>query len=63
MRGQYSSSLIFCEKQVRTHDQRWFSVRIMPYRTQDNVIDGVVMTFIDVTAMKNLESRLGKVSN
>ena len=37
------------EKQVRTDDGRWFSVRIMPYRRLDNVIDGVVITLLDVT--------------
>lgn len=51
-------TLIFCEKQVRTQDGRWYRVRIMPYRTQDNVIDGVVVTFIDITDIKLLEARL-----
>jgi hypothetical protein len=32
----------------------------MPYRTQDNVIDGVVLTFIDITGIKQLEARLRK---
>jgi chemotaxis protein methyltransferase CheR/two-component system CheB/CheR fusion protein len=36
-------------KQVPTKDARWFKVRIMPYRTHDNLIDGVVMTFLDIT--------------
>src|SRR5690606_2376168 len=35
--------------QVPTRDGRWFAVRIMPYRTQDNRIDGVVITFVDIT--------------
>ena len=30
------------------------------YRTQDNVIDGVVITFIDITEVKQLEAQLGK---
>ncbi len=51
-------TLVFVEKQVKTRDQRWFKVRIMPYRTQDNVIDGVVMTFIDITETKSLEAQL-----
>jgi two-component system, chemotaxis family, CheB/CheR fusion protein len=37
------------ERQVLTDDGRWFSVRIMPYRRLDNVIDGVVITLLDVT--------------
>lgn len=51
-------SLVFMEKQVATHDGRWFQTRIMPYRTIDNVIDGVVVTFSDITAAKRLEAEL-----
>lgn len=51
-------TLVFLEKQVVTSDQRWFKVRIMPYRTQDNVIDGLVITFIDITETKRLEAQL-----
>jgi two-component system CheB/CheR fusion protein len=32
----------------------------MPYRTQEDVIDGVVMTFADITATKTLEGELRK---
>ncbi|MFM2005112.1 MAG: hypothetical protein RLZZ09_767, partial [Pseudomonadota bacterium] len=38
-------TLAFREQEVTTLDGRWFRVRIMPYRTQTNVIDGVVITF------------------
>ncbi|AMK77028.1 MULTISPECIES: chemotaxis protein CheB [Methylomonas] len=51
-------TLIFAEKQVKTDDDRWFKVRIMPYRTQENVIDGVVITFIDISETKKLEARV-----
>lgn len=51
-------TLMFSEKQVHTSDNRWFSVRIMPYRKLDNVIDGAVITFVDITATKELESKL-----
>lgn len=51
-------TLVFQEKEVSTHDKRWYRVRIMPYRTQDNVIDGVVITFIDITEIKELEAAL-----
>ncbi len=53
-------TLAFCEKQIPTTDGHWFSVRIMPYRTLANVIQGAVITFIDITAAKNLEGRLRK---
>ena len=48
-------TLVFQEKQVVARDGRSFSVRIMPYRTLDNVIDGVVITFTDTTAARSLE--------
>ncbi|MBN1432326.1 MAG: PAS domain-containing protein [Methanomicrobiaceae archaeon] len=51
-------TLMFSEKTVPTKDNRWFSVRIMPYRTLDNRIDGVVITFINITAHKELEDEL-----
>ncbi|MCM2328226.1 MAG: PAS domain-containing protein [Lysobacter sp.] len=51
-------TLSFIEKQVATTDGLWFLVRIKPYRTLANVIQGVVITLIDITASKELESRL-----
>jgi chemotaxis protein methyltransferase CheR/two-component system CheB/CheR fusion protein len=51
-------TLVFMEKEVKTHDNRWFKVRIMPYRTQDNIIDGVVITYIDISETKRLEDQL-----
>jgi two-component system, chemotaxis family, CheB/CheR fusion protein len=51
-------TLIFKESDISTHDQRWFTVRIMPYRTLDNRINGVVITFIDITVAKKLEAEL-----
>ena len=53
-------TLAFCEKQIPTSDGRWFSMRIMPYRTLTNVIQGAVITFVDITAAKALESQLRK---
>ena len=55
-------TLKFCEKQIPTTDQRWFSVRIMPYRRLDNVIDGVVITLVDISATKQLEAALRQKS-
>lgn len=51
-------SLVFSEKQVQTGDGRWIMVKIMPYRTLDNVIDGVVITFTDISVSKKLEAEL-----
>jgi two-component system CheB/CheR fusion protein len=48
----------FVEKPVNARDGRWFTVRIMPYRTLDDRIDGVVITFADITSSKMLETQL-----
>ncbi|MEX1188466.1 MAG: chemotaxis protein CheB [Bacteroidia bacterium] len=51
-------SLVFIQKQVPAKDGRWFTIRIMPYRTFDDRIDGLVITFINITDMKQLEIEL-----
>ncbi len=56
-------TLVFSEKAVATSDGRWFLVRIMPYRTLDNRIDGVVITFVDITESKAIEAELRKRQN
>jgi two-component system CheB/CheR fusion protein len=42
-------SLVPREREVRIVSGEWFLARIQPYRTLDNVIDGVVLTFTDVS--------------
>lgn len=51
-------TLVFSERAIATQNGRWFTVRIMPYRTVDNRIDGVVITFADITAAKKVEAGL-----
>lgn len=51
-------TMVLVEKQVQTHGGKYFKARIMPYRTHDNVIDGAVITFIDITETKILELQL-----
>ena len=53
-------TLVFKETVVAGSGGRWFSVRIMPYRTLENRIDGVVITFTDITVSKTLEMELRK---
>jgi two-component system CheB/CheR fusion protein len=47
-----------CTKSVAASDGRWFSVRIMPYRTLANSVNGAVLTFVDISTAKALEFRL-----
>ena len=49
-------TLVGCEKQVSTGEGNWYSTRILPYRTVDDVIAGVVITYSDITISKKLES-------
>jgi two-component system, chemotaxis family, CheB/CheR fusion protein len=38
---------------VQTAEGRWYTMRIQPYRTMDNVIEGAVLTFVDITGGDN----------
>jgi len=51
-------TLVFSERQIAASDGRWFLVRIMPYRTLEDIIGGVVITFANITAAKSLEADL-----
>jgi PAS domain S-box-containing protein len=51
-------TLVVSEKQIHSRDGHWYAVRVMPYRTHDDVIQGAVITFVDITATKELEARL-----
>lgn len=46
------------EREVRSIDGSWYMMRCLPYRTQDNKIDGVVLTFTDVTRLKQSEESI-----
>ena len=50
------------EAQVQTAGGRWFTMRIRPYRTLDNVIEGAVVTFVDVTETKLAQDALAKAN-
>jgi len=51
-------TLVFIQKEIPARDGRWFLVRIMPYRTLDDRIDGLVITFINMSDHKRLEEKL-----
>jgi len=52
------NSLVFIQKQIASKDGQWFSIRIMPYRTYDDKIDGLVITFINLSDIKQVEGKL-----
>ena len=46
------------EQPAATRDGGWVLVRIMPYRTLENTVDGVTITFSDITASREREDQL-----
>jgi two-component system, chemotaxis family, CheB/CheR fusion protein len=46
------------EIEIETREGGWFALRILPYRTRENVIAGVVLTFTDITRIKHLGQQL-----
>jgi two-component system CheB/CheR fusion protein len=53
-------SLISIESSIATNDGRWFDVRILPYRTLDDHIDGLVITFTETTLAKRAEEAIAE---
>ena len=50
------------QSEVRTTDDNWYNMRIIPYRTTDNRIDGAVLTFSSIDSQKNLQKALEKAN-
>ena len=50
--------LVVIEREIRDDDGRWYQLRMVPYRTVDDRIDGVVVTFVDITDLKQIETEL-----
>jgi PAS domain-containing protein len=44
------------EREVRDREGRWYAMRIRPYRTADNKIDGAVVALFDIDAPKRFEA-------
>ncbi len=49
-------NLASIRREVQTNDGRWLLVHLLPYRTGDDRIDGIVITFIDITERKEWET-------
>ncbi|XOK58737.1 CheR family methyltransferase [Paenibacillus elgii] len=55
-------TLIPVERELRSRSGLWYSMRVLPYRTSDHVIKGVVLTFADITELKSANEQLLKLS-
>ncbi|HET6516508.1 MAG TPA: chemotaxis protein CheB [Thermodesulfovibrionales bacterium] len=61
--GEVLRTLMVKEKEVRDHKGLWYLTRVLPYRTTENIIDGVVITFTDVTKQKKTQEALQDAMN
>lgn len=52
---QVLATLVPHEVEVQTIEDKWRLLRMLPYRTSENVIDGVVVTFVDIDRVKRAE--------
>jgi two-component system CheB/CheR fusion protein len=50
-------TLVFKEAEVQSEDGSWYLMRILPYRTMENMIDGLVVTFVNVTKVRGLQEQ------
>jgi len=50
------------EVDVQTTELRWYTMRMLPYRTLDNIIEGAVITFVDITEMVMIREALHKAN-
>lgn len=55
-------TLVYKEIEVQTNDGLWYQMRILPYRTTSNIIDGVVITFSDINKIKIVHEELNKLN-
>ena len=61
--AQVLQGLAFSEAEVAGQAARWFKRRIQPCLTPDGQIDGVVMTFVDITAQRQIYAALAAAEN
>ncbi|HMB54518.1 MAG TPA: PAS domain-containing protein, partial [Thermoanaerobaculia bacterium] len=56
------ADLVPIERKVNDEEGRWYLARIMPYRSTDDRIEGVVLTFVDVTRLQRAEDALRELN-
>lgn len=55
-------TLVFKEIELQTNDGIWYQMRILPYRTLSNVIDGLVITFAHINSLKSAYEEIHKLN-
>lgn len=51
------NTLIPIEREVKDEDNSWYIVRIFPYRSTKNQINGIVLTFVNISSQKDMEKK------
>lgn len=51
------------ETEINDKNKDCFLVRIIPYRTAEYAVDGIIVTFIDINSLKNSELQIGQLNN
>lgn len=59
---EVNKSLGSVRKEIKTKGNEWFQVRILPYRTLDNQIDGAVLTFSSIDMQKKTQQNLAALN-
>jgi two-component system CheB/CheR fusion protein len=54
-------SLIQKQVEVQIRDDKWYTMRIQPYRTLENVIEGAVITFSEITERRIAEQKVNEL--
>jgi two-component system CheB/CheR fusion protein len=57
------NTLIPKDVEVQTIEGKYYTMRILPYRTLDHVIEGAVITFVDITDKKKAQDALQKAND
>ncbi|MDD2595457.1 MAG: chemotaxis protein CheB [Bacteroidales bacterium] len=57
-----SDTLEPVEKEIHFTEQKWYFMRVMPYRTKDNAVDGIIITFVDISGLKRAQSEVLAIS-
>ena len=55
---QVLRKLIPIEREIEDQEHRWYLTRILPYRSMEDRIEGVVITFVEITARKTAEENV-----
>ena len=51
------------EVEIQNKNGEWYLIKILPYRTEDNAVDGVAITFINITTYKQAEEKVDKLTD